>query len=342
MKRHLSMLLLCAWTVSLLVSCGKGRKGLLTSVSTGRPYEVLVVAETDFWDRPAGKALYRVLDTDVPGLPQSERSFRLMRTSPDGFDATLRLVRNIIVLEVDAAKYSQAAFRYAKDVYASPQVILTLQAPDEVSLAAFVEAHGASLVRFLTQVEMNRSIRALSEEHNMYVSAAVQRLFGGDIWLPAELVASKEGTGFFWAGTNAATDDRNFVMYSYPYAGGEALTKAGFVCKRDSVMKVNIPGARSGMYMATDSLMTDVRLLQLRGRQVMEVRGLWYMKGDFMGGPFVAHVRVDEARRRMVVAEVFVYAPGRLKRDLMRGMEASLYTWRLSGETENEIINHKE
>ena len=107
-------------------------------------------------------------------------------------------------------------------------------------------------------------------------------------------------------------------------------------------MKVNIPGARPGMYMATDSLMTDVRLLQLRGRQVMEVRGLWYMKGDFMGGPFVAHVRVDEARRRVVVAEVFVYAPGRLKRDLMRGMEASLYTWRLSGETENEIINHKE
>ena len=73
MKRHLyffSMLLL------ILSGCAsKGKKSVFTPTSSGRAYEILVVVEPGVWERPAGRALYDVLDTDVPGLPQSERSF---------------------------------------------------------------------------------------------------------------------------------------------------------------------------------------------------------------------------------------------------------------------------
>jgi hypothetical protein len=48
-----------------------------------------------------------------------------------------------------------------------------------------------------------------------------------------------------------------------------------------------------------------------------------------MGGPFVSHSRVDEVNGRIVVAEAFVYAPESLKRDLIRRMEAALYTLQL-------------
>ena len=30
----------------------------------------------------------------------------------------------------------------------------------------------------------------------------------------------------------------------------------------------------------------------------MEARGLWRMKGDFMGGPYVSHTRLDEKNQR--------------------------------------------
>ena len=75
----------------------KSGKGLLTPTSSGRAYEVLVVIDQQMWERPAGRALYNVLDSDVPGLPQSERSFRIMYTDPTHYDATLKLIRNIIV-----------------------------------------------------------------------------------------------------------------------------------------------------------------------------------------------------------------------------------------------------
>ncbi|NLI63696.1 MAG: DUF4837 family protein, partial [Bacteroidales bacterium] len=73
----------------------------------------------------------------------------------------------------------------------------------------------------------------------------------------------------------------------------------------------------------------------------MEVRGLWKVKGDFMGGPFVSHARVDEVNQRVIVAEVFVYAPDKLKRNLIRQIEASLYTLRLPQDKEVLVSTEK-
>ena len=65
MKRiafYLSLVLV----VLVLASCKKGQKNLFTPTSSGRPYEVLVVVNKAVWDRPAGRALFDVLDTNVP------------------------------------------------------------------------------------------------------------------------------------------------------------------------------------------------------------------------------------------------------------------------------------
>ena len=70
----------------------------MTPTSSGRPYELLVVVDHDLWERPAGRALFNVLDTDVPGLPQSERSFKIMYTAPGDYDTTLKLIRKLLLL----------------------------------------------------------------------------------------------------------------------------------------------------------------------------------------------------------------------------------------------------
>ncbi|MPN58608.1 hypothetical protein SDC9_206315 [bioreactor metagenome] len=51
-----------------------------------------------------------------------------------------------------------------------------------------------------------------------------------------------------------------------------------------------------------------------------------------MGGPFVSHMRLDKANQRIIVAEIFIYSPDKLKRNLVRLMEASLYTLKLPNE----------
>ena len=271
MKKYFSYLSM-ALIAFVFASCGL--KGNHTS--SGRAYELLVVVDHGVWDRAAGRALHDVLDSDMPGLPQSEPSFRIMYTSPKDYDSTLKLIRNIIIVDIKDI-YTKASFKYAKDVYANPQMILTIQAPQKVD-----------------------------------------SLFGCDIWLPAELANSKTGKDFFWASTNTGTADRNFVMYSYPYTDKDTFTKEYFVHKRDSVMKANIPGFKEGVYMSTDSLLTDVRPINVQNSYTMEARGLWRMKGDFMGGPYVSHTRLDEKNQRIITAEIFVYSPDKMKRNLVR------------------------
>ena len=183
---------------------------------------------------------------------------------------------------------------------------------------------------------MNRQITFLEGKHSNFISQKVDSLFGCDIWVDAELANSKTGDDFFWASTNTGTADRNFVMYSYPYTDKDTFTKEYFVHKRDSVMKANIPGFKEGVYMSTDSLLTDVRPINVQNSYTMEARGLWRMKGDF--GPYVSHTRLDEKNQRIITAEIFVYSPDKMKRNLVRQMEASLYTLKLPNEVQQNQI----
>lgn len=335
MKKYLFLLTMAL--VALTITSCSDKKGVFTPSSSGRAYEILVVVNPDLWERPAGRALYNVLDTDVPGLPQPERSFRIMYTSPENFDTTLKLIRNIIIVDVQGI-YTQAKFKYARDVYAAPQLILTIQAPNQTEFEKFVNENKQVIIDFFTRAEMNRQISVLETKHNDLISTKVGSMFDSDIWLPADLNGSKTGDNFFWAGTNTATNDQNFVIYSYPYTDKDAFTKEYFIHKRDSVMKVNIPGSKAGMYMTTDSSTVEVRPIDIHGDYTMESRGLWRMKGDFMGGPFVSHTRLDKANNRIITAEIFVYSPDKLKRNLVRQMEASLYTLKLPNEKKQDQI----
>ena len=105
-------------------------------------------------------------------------------------------------------------------------------------------------------------------------------------------------------------------------------------------MKINLPGASEGMYMTTaDSIFVNVKNINVKGEYAFEARGLWEMENDMMGGPFVSHARVDRPNGRVVVVEAFIYSPKGLKRDLMRRMEAALYTLSLPQEQQiDEIV----
>jgi len=328
MKRSLLCLSLAIIALLSFSSCGGGKgnqKNPFMATSSGRPYEIIVVVDLGLWERPAGRALYSALEMDVPGLPQAERSFKIMYTSPQNFDMTLKLIRNIVIVDVQDI-YTQAKFNYASDVYAEPQTVLTIQAPNEKELETFVEENREVIVDFFTRSEMNRQIRSLEKSHSDYIKTKVSSMFDCEVWVPGELVSSKIGEDFLWASTNAATSDMNFVIYSYPYTDKNTFTRDFYMHKRDSVMKVNIPGARDGIYMATDTMTVETKAINVQGEYALEARGLWRMKGDFMGGPFVSHTRLDKANNRVVTVEIFVYSPDKLKRNLVRLMEASLYT----------------
>ena len=320
------------------------KKKLLMPNASGLPYEMLVVMPDDQWERPLGRAVFNVLDTDVPGLPQSERSFRITRIDPSAFNSNMfRIMRNVIKVDIQNI-YTQPKFKFARNVYSYPQMVMTLQAPDEASLAEYVNENAQSILDFFTKAEMNREIENLREEHNPEVSRLAKEILGVDVWVPWEVNKFKKGKDFLWASTNTGKKDMSIVLYSYPYKDKNTFTLEYFLNKRDSVMKVNIPGGPEGSYMTTQRDFVYVKDATVQGKYAQVARGLWRVQGDRMGGPFVSHSRVDEVNGRVIVAEAFVYAPEALKRDLIRRMEAALYTLQLpqAEKVENLMYNLEE
>ena len=319
----------------------KGKKKILMPNASGLPYEMLVVMDDEQWERPVGRALYNVLDTDVPGLPQSERSFRITRVKPSGMNSNMfRIMRNIIKVDIQKSVYTQPKFKFSRDVYSHPQMVMTLQAPDEASLAKYIEDNAQSIIDFFTKSEFNREISNLREQHNPMISNLAKEMFDVDVWVPFEVDNYKKGKDFLWASTNTGKKDMSLVIYSYPYTDINTFTLDYFLNKRDSVMKANIPGGPKGSYMTTQRDFVTVKDATVHGKYAQVARGLWRVQGDRMGGPFVSHSRVDEVNGRVIVAEAFVYAPETLKRDLIRRMEAALYTVKLPQEPEVNSLSY--
>ncbi|MBR3858938.1 MAG: DUF4837 family protein [Bacteroidaceae bacterium] len=319
----------------------KNKKSLLMPNASGLPYEMLVVMDDAQWERPLGRAVFNVLDSDVPGLPQSERSFRITRVEPSGMNSNMfRIMRNIIKVDVQKDRYTQPKLKFSRDVYSYPQMVVTLQAPDEESLAKFVEENAQSIIDFFTRAEMNREINNLREKHNPNVSRLAQEILGVDVWVPWEVNKFKRGKDFLWATTDNGKKDMSIVLYSYPYTDTNTFTLDYFLAKRDSVMKANIPGGPEGSYMTTNHDYVYVEDATVHGKYAQVARGLWRMQGDRMGGPFVSHSRVDEVNGRIIVAEAFIYAPEELKRDLIRRMEAALYSLQLPQQKEVSNLSY--
>ena len=90
-------------------------------------------------------------------------------------------------------------------------------------------------------------------------------------------------------------------------------------------MALHLPGEREGMHVGTAQVLPAETVHTPTGDRRV-IRGLWEMKGDVMGGPFVLHAIADSTRHRLVVAEALLFAPGMPKRNEMRRLEAILHT----------------
>lgn len=326
MRKTLLTLLLGA---VVLAGCTKEN---LFPVASGRPYEVLVVMDSVEWNAPHGRALFDVLDTDVPMLPQSERSFRISQAERKDFDRVLNIFRNIIIVNIDERQFTKTKMKFTRDKYAMEQIVLTINSPSREEFRVFCTDHREEIVDFLVKMEMNRLVVELKKKFSKKTFDLAKQIFGCEMYAPDELTSYKKGKDFLWTTNNTATGLESIVMYSFPYDGPESFNKQYLCAKRDSVMKVNLPGEKPGMYMQTDTLCTVVKPIAVHGKYAMEMRGLWFMRNDCMGGPYVSHARVDTEANRVVVVEGFVYAPEKMKRGLIRRLEGSLYTLRLPEE----------
>lgn len=323
--KHSSILLF--FLTLLLTACS------LEPKSSGNPYEVMVVAEDVVWDGYAGKALKVVLNKPMPMLPQEEPMFHVSHVTRAHYDHITNLFRNIIILDVNQ-QYTRPKMTIERNTFSSPQLIMTIHGPSDEVISTYITEQTQNIIKIFSTEEINREATRLEKAHNLKFDEAVQKKFGCRMNIPVDVKKLKEGEDFIWASDDGLATIQNICIYSYPYFTEKVFTAENFAAIRDTFMTRNIPGENPGSHMWTNKEFISSENKIIRGHYTQEVRGLWEMTGEAMGGPFVSMAQVDTVNNRVIVVEGFVYAPNKMKRTMLRRLEAALYTLELPSREE--------
>ena len=119
----------------------------------------------------------------------------------------------------------------------------------------------------------------------------------------------------------------NIIAYEIPILQDYDFNLSKIIRIRDSVGKNYIPGQFEGTYMMTEQRFEpNMKNVTISEKKAVELRGLWFIKDDFMGGPFLSYVIEDKNNSRLLIIEGFSYSPSSKKRDMVFELEAILKT----------------
>lgn len=332
--RTCNLLLFCLGLSACLSSCDfRSSSSPATSFrrATGWPFEVVVVMDRAVWKGEAGQLLKEQLEESVPAIPQVEPSMRLTYSEPDRFNGLLMFVRNVLIVKVDSSMYTRSGFKDEKDKWASGQNVVYLYAPSAAALTEYLLLNEGKLVTHFNTIERNRWMASYDKSHSSKAKERLEKQMGISVLIPEDMVACKEESDFLWFSNNANRGRMDFLAYSFPYTTEQAFTSDYLVAMRDSALMRNVPGSFPNSYMTTEKRYgLTYEPISFRGEYCGVLRGLWRVEGDKMGGPFVCHALLDKKRQRVIMVEAFVFAPESKKANLIRRLEASLFTFRFT------------
>ena len=312
-RESLKTLLAGCLLLLFLASCSTGGRNGKLPKSTGMPYEVVLEGDTD-------SIVTKMLTEDVTGLPQPEPLCRLIQVKKGKTRGNYLLVRTRIVVNIGERDFSVTLHH---DENAAPQNIIRITAQSAQQLRE--RLNGEKLRHIVDEVELKNLADIISgnpSKQNGEMQDEIKKMFGIDMKIPAAMNASKKAKDFIWISNNASSGMQNLLVMkvkSEERRAGKGKVKseerrmknsnAFHVNDKaliDSILRTNMPGETDSMYMVIP---------------VLSERGLWEMKGDAMGGPYVMH-RIHN--NLYIIA--FVYAPEMKKKILIKQLEAAIST----------------
>ncbi len=325
----------CSLSLTMF-SCQKGKNSF--TMASGSPGDMLLVMDDDMLRSSSGDTIKDMLQAEVTALPQVEPWMKVQTVSTDNFEGFLRNTRNIVIVQNNGNIYSHNAVKYTYDEWAKGQLLVILQTPSEDSLKALANDKGEMIRNLLLRHELYRYAELWKESFSTKANSYSQALFGYSINLPEDFQSYKKGKNFLWVSNNAYSKRMDVVIYKQLHPDMN-LSKEKLLQMRDSILGKNIPGATPDSYMTTTPGSTSHRYIKMPdGTIINELKGLWETSGSSaMAGPFVAHAFVVPQENALYYVEGFVYHPNENKRELIRRLQAALFSFRPKGQQEFDI-----
>ncbi len=308
MKRIVSIL----FFLIITLSCSDNQQKLLPS-SSGNINNVSVVSSDEIWDGAVGDVIRENFGRPIYGLPQIEPVFSLSHIPSKVFSGFATKSRTI--LKVDIAE-KEGVFNF-KNTYASPQRIIQITGKSADKIIEIINENLNSIYSTIYLNEIREKQRRISK--NLNQTQAIKKRIGLSLRFPSAYRVAKVDSNFVWLRRDIETGSVNLFISRYNNKNNSSIVKI-----RDSISKHHIPGPVQNTFMSTDPIYTpSSQQISISGKQILETRGLWEIKGQFMAGPFLnyqfeSNIKQDE----YIMMDGFVYSPGSSKREYVFELEA--------------------
>lgn len=308
-------------------SCGDSSLTRTLPNVTGSTGEVIAVMDKKMWDGIPGQAIREQLGAVIIGLPQPEQAFTLIPVNTVGFRDIYVSHRNIILVKEDTQE-AESGVTYKRDRWAETQLVITITAADDALLAEAIRENGEAIRRSINDAERERLTTWLTKSAGKARSVVTSDSLSWEIVQPAGYKPdfNRDGIMMISAETPSTTQS---IMVSIIERTTSRIGCIELADLAQKAMSAEVKGPDGGSFMVIEQqIPVSCRSFRRDETDYIEMRGLWTLEGGYMGGPFISYSFIDQETSRAVVVTGFVYAPKAEKRELLRQVEALMYTVR--------------
>jgi hypothetical protein len=294
--------------------------------SNGKTCEILVVCDKSEFATATGDTLRAFFMQHRTTLNQMEPLFSLANVPMSAFDKSdmFKHMRNTILIVFNPEKPAQ--FLVKQDAWASNQIVFQFTAPNKQEFFKLFQEKRELMLKAFYDKERTRIINTFKVSENVEISDRLQKTFGFKLVFPEGFIIRTANPDFMSINKETKDYGQNVMVCTYPYTAN-SFKQENILKMRNQIAQQYIFGPAEGSYMTTEMALPPISAeLNLNGRYAIETRGLWKLEGDFMGGPFVNYVFLDEEKNQIVMIDAFLYSPKKPKRDLLMQLESIAYS----------------
>jgi hypothetical protein len=343
-------------TLSLfLFSCSDDtmRKLDITPTAYGNIDNIYVVTEKQNWDNNVGDSLRKYFEALYPVTPQPEPLFDVRFIESEKFSKVHKTHR-VVLIVADLSKKEEVStkmiyealgeeklkrafvdqrYRIAvhKNRWAMDQIVIYWFAPDTKSLQETLSKDYQQVVNMVNKLDVEKlSKMVYADGKSPKINEQIKKQFEFEMNIPGGYEVAYQDSVTLWLFDESAKVSTNIMMHVINNADYKYISKDSILSFRNRLSKKYFSSWAEGSYMMVDNVNLPVFYQELLfgERKVLQARGIWKMEKDFMGGPFVTYMIPDFDRRRVILIDGFVYAPGQKKRPEMRKLDNIFSTFK--------------
>ncbi len=346
-------------SIFILSGCSDSKETNLPP-SSGLSGDIFLIMDSTQWKGPLGRVIDSLFSAEMEVLPRPEPIYNLKWIDPRKLNFVLKQRRNLIFAvsldqraagasivkrlftkeSLDQIKANPDFFsQNSEDVFAKGQEVLYLFSMTENQLLQHIRKNGKKLIDYFDHKERERLTASLFKSKQVKgVSQILKKDFQCDLKVPFGYQLVMNNEEFLWIRQINPKDDKDVFIARKKYTSQEQFKRDSLINWRDEICQKYLYGdpERVDTYLVTetnvDSKPVITREISFQKKFAVEMRGLWRTNNFVMGGPFLSYTLVDQPQGMIYYIEGFTFSPGKGQREIMRELEAILYTFRISSE----------